>query len=517
MVDELGVDAGLLGSVADGTYKVVDCNENGDRGVIGKCYPVDDTYASLLLQREDWLAIEDVFESALAEHPASRLFKKRTYVGVPITVEGNILVTLCFFGTEPHGETFTGGDREFIRLVAQWIGTEMTRHAAEEALRQSEEQLVQAQKLESVGRLAGGIAHDFNNMLTAINGYSDLILEKMEDADPLKHNVGEIRKAGERSAALTQQLLAFSRKQILKPEIVNINKAVSDVSMLLRRLIGEDVVLATELAPNVDDIEVDPGQFSQIIVNLAVNARDAMPRGGTLTISTANSPSDNGGDNGRGQRDYVRLSVRDTGVGMDEETRRQLFEPFFTTKDVGKGTGLGLATVYGFIKQSGGFITVDSEVEKGTTFSIFLPASRRFTDLTENGDKKRRSSVGAETILLVEDEDIVRKLGYDVLTASGYKVIEAVSGGEALEICAGDAQHIDLLLTDVVMPQMNGRELWERLSAQRPEMKVLFTSGYTDDMVVRSGIRNEETNFLQKPFAIDTLIDKVREVLDSEQ
>lgn len=406
-----------------------------------------------------------------------------------------------------------------IENIARDVTHRHLMQAAEEALRQSEEQLLQSQKLESVGRLAGGIAHDFNNMLTVINGYSDLILSRIDESNPLRQNIVEIKKAGERSSSLTQQLLAFSRKQILKPVILSINQTVSDISNLLERLIGEDISLVKILDSALKPVAVDHGQLSQVIVNLVVNARDAMPTGGELTIETKNvrfgeqlAKETFGGKAG----EYVMLSVRDTGIGMSEETLRQIFEPFFTTKEIGKGTGLGLATVYGFIKQSDGYITVESKPGKGTIFKIFLPFAKELAERSREESSKENSKYGAETILLVEDEEIVRTLSREILESCGYRVIEAAGGAEALEICEKENLQIDLLLTDVVMPQMNGRELWQKLAGQSPQLKVLFTSGYTDDMVVRNGIKNDETNFLQKPFSIDLLMRKVREILDTD-
>jgi len=409
--------------------------------------------------------------------------------------------------------------RTNIENIARDVTHRHLMQEAQEALRKSEEQLIQSQKLESVGRLAGGIAHDFNNMLTAINGYSDLILSRIDETNPLRQNVVEIKKAGERSTALTQQLLAFSRKQILKPEIISVNQTVSDTGTLLERLIGEDISLVKILDYNVKSVEVDPSQLSQVIVNLAVNARDAMPMGGTLTIETKNIYLDDefAKTNFDGQGgDFVMLSVSDTGIGMNDEVLQQIFEPFFTTKETGKGTGLGLATVYGFIKQSNGGITVESRQGDGTNFKIFLPCAAEPIEKTKLESSKDLSKNGAETILLVEDEEMVRNLSREILLSCGYRVIEAANGADALEVCGKDAIKIDLLLTDVVMPEMSGRELWEKLIAKYPRLKVLFTSGYTDDMVVHSGIRNDETNFLQKPFSIDALMRKVREVLDAD-
>lgn len=410
-------------------------------------------------------------------------------------------------------------NRTAIENIARDVTHRHLMQEAQEALRKSEEQLIQAQKLESIGRLAGGIAHDFNNMLTAINGYSDFTLIKMAETDPLRKNILEIKKAGERSAALTQQLLAFSRKQILKPVTLHINQVVTEISALLERLIGEDITLVKLSDLVIKPVKIDSSQLSQVIVNLAVNARDAMPNGGTLTIETRNVCFDESYARnvlGINVVDFVMLSVSDTGIGMDDETRQHIFEPFFSTKEAGKGTGLGLATVYGFINQSGGFITVDSSPGKGTTFKIFLPCVEEVSE--KNREESAGESIvnGAETILFVEDEETVRNLGRRILESCGYKVFEATGGSQALEICEKNDLKVDLLLTDVVMPQMSGRELWEIFVKKSPETKVLFISGYTDDTIVRNGIKNDETNFIQKPFTIDALTRKVREILDTE-
>ncbi|MBS1795085.1 MAG: PAS domain S-box protein [Acidobacteria bacterium] len=388
---------------------------------------------------------------------------------------------------------------------------------AEEALRQSEEQLRQSQKLESVGRLAGGIAHDFNNMLTAINGYSDLILKSLAPDDPLRRNVEEIKKAGTRSAELTQQLLAFSRRQIMQAKVLDLNRVISDTIIMLQRLIGEDIQMITSLSPDVGLIEADPGQLSQVLLNLIVNARDAMPKGGSIVIETESLYIDDYYANHHinvKPGDYVMLAVSDTGIGMDEETRQQIFEPFFTTKEMGKGTGLGLSTVYGIVKQSGGNIWVYSEPGKGTTFKIYLPRVAAPPKPAENAAGKANLQRGSETILLVEDEETVRRLSREVLELCGYKVIEAENGIAALNLCEVYKGKIDLLMTDVVMPQMGGRELAETMSQIYPQIRVLFTSGYTDDAIFRHGIIDIGTNFIQKPFTFDALARKVRELFD---
>jgi PAS domain S-box-containing protein len=383
-----------------------------------------------------------------------------------------------------------------------------------------EEQLLQAQKLESVGRLAGGIAHDFNNMLTAINGYSDLALRKMEPEDTVRGYLEEIKKAGERSALLTNQLLAFSRRQILHPQLIRINDVIHDTMNMLKRMIGEDIDLETELKQAVGTIKFDPGQLSQILMNLTVNARDAMPDGGKVTIETSNifiDPNYASTHVGLLPGAYVLLTVSDTGSGMSPEVQEQIFEPFFTTKGVGKGTGLGLATVYGIVRQSGGGIFVYSEEGHGSTFKIYIPrvADEVAPDHEEAAPPKL--AVGTETILLAEDEDLVRSLSRQVLEACGYTVIEARDGLEALEILEKEDGRIDLLVTDVIMPRMGGRELAERLRLSRPELPILFASGYTDEAVVRHGVLDSNMNFIQKPFTLDDVARKVRDLLDAEE
>ena len=380
-----------------------------------------------------------------------------------------------------------------------------------------EEQLRQVHKLESVGRLAGGIAHDFNNMLTAINGYSDLILRKLAPKDPLRGNIEEIKKAGERSASLTHQLLAFSRQQMLQPKIIDINETIHDTSKMLQRLIGEDIELLLVLNPKIKRIKADPGQLTQVIMNLAVNARDAMPNGGKITVHTDDIYLDEELVEGYypiKAGNYVLLSVSDNGTGMDEKTRHQIFEPFFTTKAPGEGTGLGLATVYGIVKQSGGHIRAESEIGQGTTFLIYFPPVAQESKTEETNSDNYTFQSGAETILVVEDEPLVRSLTRLMLEECGYRVIEAVSGQEALEICEQSDCQIDLLMTDVVMPGMSGRELAEKLTILLPGLKVLFTSGYTNDSVIKHGITESGHNFIQKPFTYEGLSKKVRDVID---
>lgn len=380
-----------------------------------------------------------------------------------------------------------------------------------------EEQLRQSQKLEAVGQLAGGIAHDFNNLLTAILGYSDLAIRRLNAEDPLHRNLSEIKRAAERASSLTSQLLAFSRKQILQPKVINLNSIVSDMDRMLRRLIGEDIDLLTKTEPELGSVKADPGQIEQVLLNLAINARDAMHEGGKLTIETANVSL--GGEYavrhvGNASGDYVMLAVSDTGTGMDDETRARCFEPFFTTKEVGRGTGLGLSTVYGIVTQSGGNIWVYSEVGRGTTFKIYLPRIDTAADETASDARSAQTTRGTETILLAEDDDSVRKLACEVLEMGGYQVLEAANGGAAFLICERHEGRIDMLLTDVVMPEMSGRELWGRLNSMRPGMRALYMSGYTGTAVVRNGVLACDTNFIQKPFSPEGLLQKVRQVLD---
>lgn len=381
-----------------------------------------------------------------------------------------------------------------------------------------EARLRQSQKLEAVGQLAGGVAHDFNNLLTVILGYSEMMLHRLDQDNPLHRNLIEIKKAALRAGSLTRQLLAFSRKQVLQPKVIDLNAVVADMGKMLLRLIGEDLELVTDLKPSLARVKADPGQIEQVLLNLAVNARDAMPRGGTLSIKTENVLMDD-----ELVRKYVSvapgphvmLTVSDTGHGMDADTQARAFEPFFTTKESGKGTGLGLATVYGIVKQSGGNIWLYSELGKGTTFKIFLP---RVDDTAADQEIVARQQPvpgGTETLLLVEDEEQVRLIIRQALEKQGYKVLSAANGEEALQLAEDQATEISLLLTDVVMPQMSGRELAERLLTMRPQLGVLYMSGYTDDAIVRHGLLEDTLNFIQKPFDSGSVARKVREVLDS--
>ncbi|MBI4484326.1 MAG: PAS domain S-box protein, partial [Acidobacteria bacterium] len=386
--------------------------------------------------------------------------------------------------------------------------------------KQLEEQLRQSQKIEAIGQLAGGVAHDFNNLLTVITGYADLLLARVPPEDPRRKSLEEIRKAGERASALTRQLLAFGRKQILEPRVIDLNTIVVESDKLLRRLIGEHINVVTALDPRLGRVIADPGQIEQVILNLAVNARDAMPQGGKLTIETANVELDEAYARAHVSvrpGPHVMLAVSDTGCGMDKETLAQIFEPFFTTKEKGKGTGLGLATVYGIVKQSGGNIWVYTEPGQGAAFKVYLPRVEGEVELARPVTAGTRIPAGSETLLLAEDDELVRKLVRQTLEMYGYTVLEARQGAEALEICQRHEGPIHLIVTDVVMPEMSGRELAYRVSQLRPPMKVLYLSGYTGNAIVHHGVLEPSIPFLQKPFTPDALARKVREVLDAPQ
>jgi two-component system, cell cycle sensor histidine kinase and response regulator CckA len=378
-----------------------------------------------------------------------------------------------------------------------------------------EERLSQAEKMEAIGRLAGGVAHDFNNLLTVISGYTEILLSRPETTG--EEQLREVAHAAEQAAALTRQLLAFSRRQVLHPVRLELNDIVGGMEPMVRRIIGDDVNVGVRLAPNLPAVEADRAQIERVILNLAANARDAMPHGGRLTIETAAVELDEDyvGSRGEGTAGAnVLLAVSDTGIGMSEEVQRHLFEPFFTTKAPGAGTGLGLATVFGVVKQSGGSIYVYSEEGRGTTFKIYLPAAAGAAELTRDGGDIAAEH-GTETVMLVEDDESVRNLVRTMLETKGYRVLSAAGAEEAERLCAEDDCPVDLLLTDVVMPEVNGRVLAERLSVRSPSLRILFMSGYSDEAVYRHGEISPNASFIEKPFTDRTLARKVREVLDA--
>jgi len=385
--------------------------------------------------------------------------------------------------------------------------------------RRLEEELHHSQKMDAIGQLAGGVAHDFNNLLTVISSYTSMLLDSFEAGDARREDAIEVKQAAVRAAQLTRQLLAFSRKQVIQPRTLILNSVVTETEKMLRRLIGEDVELVTKLAPDLYEVRADAGQLEQVLMNLAVNARDAMPQGGRLSIETANVlRSSIAGPRGAAMAaaEYVMLAVSDTGTGMPSEVQSHIFEPFFTTKEAGKGTGLGLSTVYGIVKQAGGDIRVNSEIGRGTTFTIYLPRVLEPSDeaVATAAVARDVESRADETVLLVEDDEHLRSLALRILQAHGYTVLTAIDGADALRQAKEYGGPIDLVLSDVVMPRMSGRFLSEQLATARPTVKVLFMSGYTDDDVMRRGILDRRTAFLEKPFTPEQLISKVRQILD---
>jgi two-component system cell cycle sensor histidine kinase/response regulator CckA len=456
----------------------------------------------LQMTLEDIRPKEDVatlLESLAADHPASarpgpwrHTKKDGSVIDVEITVHKVVL------GGRACGLTVALDVTERLRI---------------------EGQLRQAQKMDAIGNLAGGIAHDFNNLLSVILSYSAMLAADLAPTDPMRCDLEEIELAGKRASDLTRQLLAFSRQQMLKPTMLDLNAVTGGVTRMLKRLVGEDVALSVVSGPELGAVSADPGQVEQIVMNLVVNARDAMPSGGKLTIETANVQLDTAyaaNHVGVVAGSYVMLAVTDTGSGMDAATRDRIFEPFFTTKEKGKGTGLGLSTVFGIVQQSGGNISVSSEPGEGTTLRVYLPKAGPAGAVAMETVPEIRTQRGHETVLVVEDEEAVRVLARTILERYGYQVLEAQSAGEALLICEQHKGTIHVLLTDVVMPRMSGRILSERLACVRPEMKTLYMSGYTDDSGLRHGVSGSEVAFLQKPITPETLTRKLREVIETQ-
>jgi len=467
-------------------------------------------------QRRPHLTNQVVGDAQVRDQEWARREGMVAFAGYPLVVQERVLGVMAMFARHPLSEFVP----KALASVASALAVGIERKRAEEALRSSEERLRQAQKMEAVGRLAGGVAHDFNNLLTVITSYSALLLEDLGSDDPKRDDVDQIRKAAEGAAALTRQLLAFSRQQVLQPKALDLKATVAGTDKLLKRLIGEDIRLTTVLAPDLGVVKADPGQIEQIIINLAVNARDAMPTGGRLTIEAANVDMDEAYVRGHAPASpgrYVMLALSDTGIGMDEATQARIFEPFFTTKEPGKGTGLGLATVYGIVKQSGGFIWVYSEPGRGTSFKVYLPRVDEPAEPAAAATATAEPARGTETVLVVEDAASVRMVTRQVLERYGYVVLEAPNGETALHLAAKHHGPIQLLLTDVVMPGLSGRQLAEQLAQLRPDMKVLYASGYADHAIVHHGILESGIAYIQKPFTPESLARRVRQVLDSSR
>ena len=440
-----------------------------------------------------------------------RLMKEERHF-VPVIEEQYLRMDGSSFDVEVTAAPFDfegcPGSIVFVRDITR-------RKQAERAMQALEGQFRQAQKLEAVGRLAGGIAHDFNNLLMVIRSYTEMLQDRLPAEDGLRRNTQQVMKAADRAASLTQQMLAFSRKQVLSPRVLDLNAVVNETAKMLVRLIGEDIELLVGLADSLWAIRADPDQIVQVLMNLCVNARDAMPEGGTLTLATCNvTVGEDGLENcaNIAPGDYVALSVTDNGTGISTDVQEQMFEPFFTTKDTGKGTGLGLSTVYGIVKQSGGFIWVDTELGRGTSFTIYLPREKSASELNWP-TQVEQCQQGTETLLVVEDEQALRESMCEFLGGLGYTVHAADSGHQALSTAKERDSGIDLLLTDVVMPKMSGRELSQMLTREYPNLKTIFMSGYTDDTILRHGLGDAGIAFLQKPFSLSTLARKVRQML----
>jgi signal transduction histidine kinase/CheY-like chemotaxis protein len=461
--------------------------------------------------------IRDVLEdSSFPRFEAAAKVVLHSAFAFPIKVEGKVHGVFEFYSHD-----ILEPDKDLLDMVEEIginVGQFVERKETEAALTEAEAQLRQAQKMEAIGRVAGGVAHDFNNLLTVITGYTHLLLSQIDQHDPMRNEIEEIKKAGNRAASLTGQLLAFSRRQVIAPQVLDLNTVVSNMEGMLRRLLGEDIIeLVTVLVPDLGKVQADPGQLDQVIMNLAVNARDAMPQGGKLEIETSNARigGTEGGKPGMvPPGSYARLVLTDTGCGMDQKTLSQVFEPFFTTKDQGKGTGLGLSTVYGIVKQNGGDILVDSQVGKGTRVMMYFPTVNE--EITEGlvESSPQMTHTADETILVVEDEPGVRGLVTAALRNWGYSVLEARDGIHAQVVSKSHFGQIDLLLTDVVMPQKSGPEAAKELLMDRPDMKVLYMSGYPDHPVFSNGPVDKTKLLMQKPFMPESLTRRVREVLE---
>ena len=501
-------ESGVVGiTIAESSGKVVEANDTF-LGMVG--YSRDDLQAGLVswtgMPPPDWTQPNAVATAQLRAHGFARPWEKKY-----IRKDGSLVPVLVGIAT------LEGAKNILVSIdLTDLKRAEAGLTRVEEALCRSEEQLRQSQKMEAVGRLAGGVAHDFNNVLSVILSYGELILRDLKPTDPLRTDIEEIRKAASRAAGLTRQLLTFSRQQVFEPKVIDLHEVLTGMGNMLQRILGEDVELVCVAPKSPGRVKVDPSHIEQVILNLVVNARDAMPTGGNLTIETANVIL----DEDYAQHDllakagaYVMMAVSDTGAGMDRGTQTRIFEPFFTTKELGKGTGLGLSTVFGIVRQSGGNVWVYSEPGMGTTFKLYLPRVDDEVDSIRMPVAPATLS-GSETVLLVEDDEQVRTIAMSILRRQGYHVIAAQHAAEAMLLSESHSGPIDLLLTDVVMPQMSGPELAKRLATTWPKMKVLCMSGYTDDSIVRHGVLASGVAFLQKPITPDLLATKVREVLD---
>ncbi|MDD5307812.1 MAG: response regulator [Deltaproteobacteria bacterium] len=516
----------LLTSLAD-PRDVIHGLESGANNFI--CKPYNER--ALLARVNNVLANQEIRKAAPSELGISIFFAGQRFFITADRLQILDLLLSTYENAVNHNTELVRA-RDELRVLNEQLETRVAERTAEltaeveerkrgEAAREKlEEQLRMSQKMEAIGGLAGGIAHDFNNLLSVILSYTGFAMDALQDGDPLRDDLLEVMKAGDHAAALTRQLLAFSRKQVLQPEVLDLNRVATRIEKMLRRILGEDIDFVQVLAPDLGAVRADPGQIEQVLMNLAVNARDAMPEGGKLTIETANVEIDEEYASHHvavKPGSYIELAVTDTGCGMDEQTRAKIFDPFFTTKGKDKGTGLGLSTVYGIVKQSGGNTWVYSELGHGTTFKIQLPRElSAAAGKSDNPPAIPRRTTGTETILVVEDERALRKVTGRTLEAAGYAVLTAANGDEALEVSARRADTIHLLLTDVIMPRMSGRALAHELAKTRSTTKVLYMSGYTDNAIVHHGVLDAGTHFIGKPFTAASLARKVRDVLDGD-
>jgi two-component system cell cycle sensor histidine kinase/response regulator CckA len=479
---------------------------------------VDNPVAQYLLTHQAPLVVKDAPSDPRLALVRDLLRRRGTasLLMVPLIIEEEVAGAFSLAAIQPRD--FSTAEVDLAWSVAKQVSGALRRIRLEEAHQRLEEQYYQAQKMDAIGRLLGGVAHDFSNLLMAINGFAELMQHRLELDDTNRQMVNHILNSGQRAADLIRQLLAFCRKQTIEPKVLNLNVLVADLDKMLRRIIGEDIQIETILPPDLWPVKADPPQLEQIIVNLAVNARDAMPDGGKLTVETANVVLDEAYTRQHlniQPGSYILLVVSDTGIGMNQETKARIFEPFFTTKAQDKGTGLGLSTVYGIVKQNRGDIWVYSEEGRGTTFKIYLPRVEEATSPPTHARDSAEMSTGTETVLLVEDEAQVRDLARSVLAGQGYTVLEARNGQEALQLAADHTGSIHLLLCDVVMPGMSGQAVTRQLSQTQPDLKLLFISGYTNETIAHHGELDSGVAFLQKPFSPTVLARKVREVLDT--
>ena len=523
LVQALGMTRGAAALLNDMKTEEVFTAEwvtDGQPSLVGQILPLEEgTFGNYFLAHNTPLVCEDPSSDPLVRQGREFIqrFRMASLLAVPLVFQQEILGFLCLGSTAAR--RFTENEIKLAVSVANQVSGVLARIRGDEERWKLEAQYYQAQKMEAIGRLTGGIAHDFNNLLTVITGYSDLLLIQLEENSPLRQAVNQIETATDRATNLVRQLLAFSRKQILKPEILNLNAVIANLEKMLRPLVGEDIDIRTILTPELGQVKADAGQVEQVIMNLVVNARDAMPEGGKLTIETANVTLDKSyarRHTGASPGPHVMIAISDTGIGMDAATQAQCFDPFFTTKGRGKGTGLGLATVHGIVNQSGGQIWVYSEPGQGTTFKVYLPRAEEQSETKAPAPEAVKPGRGWETVLVVEDEEAVRTLIRKVLSDDGYTVWMANDAQQALRLGEAHKETIHLLLSDVIIPGgMNGKQLAKELTAMRKEMKVLFMSGYTDNAIVHSGVLDQGIHFLPKPFSPDELRLKVRQVLNT--